>query len=199
LVSRTVTPENKFLEDQIAALERRVTLLELAGHAFDVEENESPLGTMDLYGDCATPEQPTKPHPKRRGAPQKMKDEDFEPRRDDYVRWVEALWPEFEEVTSSPGSDGELKEKLLRRFPARDGDRLFQMLLANISELNCYLTSKSNTGEPRRIAYVLAGLSGGLTWKYSLERGRKNHPKSAFNSAPCESISSAVIRLGIAI
>jgi hypothetical protein len=172
----TATTPKKSLEDRITALEERVMLLESGGMSIDFDDVSS-LSQVDLYGEYGDTVQPPKPEPTRMGAPQKMTDGDFELRRDDYVRWVEGLWPEFDEVTSSPGGDGELREKLLRRFPARDGDRLFQMLLVNVFGLHDYLTSKSNTGEPRQMAYVLAGLSGGLTWKYSLERGRKNPSK----------------------
>ena len=51
------------------------------------------------------------------------------------------------------------------------------MLLANIAGFHGYLNSKRNTREPRRMAYVLAGLSGGLAWRYSVERGIK-HPSN---------------------
>ena len=175
LVSRTVTPENKSLEERLAALEERVTHLESAGEEF-ASVDESSLDAVDLYGDCTILLQPSKPVPKM-GAPQKMSDEDFGRRRDSYVKWVEALWPEFEKATSAPLYAKQVRKRLLNRLPARAGDQLFQMLLANISGFCGYLMSRRNTREPRRIAYVLAGLSGGLTWRYSLDRGIRNPSK----------------------
>jgi hypothetical protein len=164
------------MEERLAALEKRVADLEAdAEGGWDADY--SSFGPVDLYGDYgATQQPPSKPLSKKKmGAPPKMTQENFAHWRDNYVRWVEALWPELEEATSSPAEgDNELRDKLIRRFPAREGDRLFQALLTNVSGLRRYLASKSNTGQPRRIAYVLAGLAGGHAWSYSLERGRLN-------------------------
>jgi hypothetical protein len=173
LVSKNTTPENKSLEEQLDAPKERLSHAESSDVDLDFKE-DSALGPVDLFGDYTVPKQLSTQVPKKIGAPHKMTKETFERQRDDYVIWVEALWPEFEEVSSPPGDVGEFQQKLLYRFMNRDGDMLFRMLLANVVPLHEYLTSKSNTGEPRRMAYVLAGLSGGLTWRYSLERCRKN-------------------------
>jgi len=173
----TVTPPKESLEDRLAALEDRVARLESGGVSIDFDEGDSPLLQVDLFGDFWSAEQPPSPEPERparMGAPQKMSDEVFSQLRDRYVNWIELFWPEIEELTSSPGDVTDFRERLLQRFPARDGDRLFQMLLANVPGLLAYLSSRRNTGDPRRMAYVLAGLSGGLTWKYSVERGIKS-------------------------
>jgi hypothetical protein len=171
----TVTTQNKSVEDRLAALEARMELLESGGVKLDFDADGSPFFSVDLYGDDWSTERTPNPQPekpRKMGAPQKMADEVFSQRRDRFVNWIELFWPEIEELTSSPGD--EFRVRLLQRFPARDGDRPFQMLLANIPGLLAYLSSRRNTGDPRRMAYVLAGLSGGLTWKYSLERGIKN-------------------------
>jgi hypothetical protein len=173
----TVTTPKKSLEDRITALEERVMRLESGEMSIDLDDDSSSLFHVDLYGDLWSTEQPPNPQPERvtkMGAPKKMSDEDFAQRRDNYVNWIESFWPEVEQLTSSPENEADFRKKLLQRFPSREGDWIFQMLIANIAGLLAYLSSRRNTGEPRRMAYVLAGLSGGLTWKYSVERGIKN-------------------------
>jgi len=178
LISKTATPENKFLEDRISALENRVAHLESLSDDSILEDwKDHAYNSIDIYGELVSPEAMTKPVRNKMGAPKKMTDEAFEKRRDQYVYFVEALWPEFEEVLSTTVEVSEFEAKLRLRFPARGGDPLFQMLLKSVHEFHRYLRNKRFTGEPRQMAYVLAGLSGGLSWTYSLVRGIKKPSK----------------------
>jgi len=165
--------ENIRLTEKIAQLEKRIE--ELENQVRDL--NSYVFGTsQERYGIFAGFEsEPIKaePPPKRRGRPPEIAREEMARRRDYLVEFIEVRWPDLVgEMTREATLEG-LLATIKRVCPGAESTEGYIKMTEHIGDLWEFLTSGRYQGEPRQIAYALAGRPE-IAWRTSFDYCTKN-------------------------
>jgi hypothetical protein len=175
----TQTDEIIRLTAKIAAHEKRVATLESSLSALSIRIAYSDYGDYeqsDLTEHIYFREdgsKPVKPTSNRRGRRPRIQSEEFAQRRDDMVVFLEVRWPWIVDAFNQRKSIESILQALTKSSPGGQDTWAYRKLIDHLDQLWEFLNSGRYTGEPRQIAYTVAGLPE-LKWRSSLDWGTKN-------------------------
>jgi len=170
-------------EKRIAALEKRVADLERGLAESGDEDLEGLLGSRYGYfgDDDSDPVEPPAVVLKRGRRP-RIPPGAFAWRRDELVHFVELRWPKLLGQFNERRSLENLLQTLKSASPGASDVWAYRQLTEHIGILWQFLQSGRYKGEPRQIAYAMAGLPQ-LTWRSSLDYCNRNPSPLPINLA----------------
>ncbi|MBS1799669.1 MAG: hypothetical protein JSS95_07580 [Acidobacteria bacterium] len=140
------------LEKRVAALEKHFILPGGNDSAIDLSDSRCKL-TPDGIGEPAKIAAIAK-----RGRPRRIPLDQFERRRDELVIFIEVRWPDLRDAMRKVESIHHLLDALKRASPGALTNWPYLHLKENIGKLWEFLHDGRCKGEPRQIAYAMAGV-----------------------------------------
>jgi len=111
--------------------------------------------------------------PVKRGRRPRIPREELEQRRDDLVQFIEIRWPDLVDYLKRRRSKESLLQAIKNASPGAESNWPYRHMTEHIGALCEFLQSGRYKGEPRQIAYAMAGVPE-LTWRSSLDYCTKN-------------------------
>jgi len=162
------------LAEKVAHLEARLIALE---KRIAASNEEDPAGFFQKkYGYFADDDNDVvKPEliPAKLGRRPRIPSDEYARRRDDLVQFIEIRWPDLVNHLKRRKSIGSLLQAIKEASPGAVSNWPYCHLTENIGALWEFLQSGRYKGEPRQIAYALAGVPE-VTWRSSLDYCTKN-------------------------
>jgi|GEM_PF-3594373 len=163
------------LTEKVANLEKRLTVLEsrvTASNDDDLEEfiKKSRYGYL---GDDDSDPIESEPVSVKRGRRPRIPPDEHARRRDDLVHFVELRWPDLVKHLKRRKSIESLLQAVQAASPGAEHTWPYHQLIEHVGVLWEFLESGRYKGEPRQIAYAMAGVPE-ITWRSSLDYCTKN-------------------------
>lgn len=164
-------------EKRIVALERSIVALE---RRIAISDDETFVDSNGIgsgyYGDDDSEPILATPVPAKRGRRPRIQPEEFAHRRDRLVQFIEIRWPQLVNGLNRRKSAKSFLKTLADASPGAEAAWPYQQLKGHVHALQEFMRSGRYRGEPRQLAYAMAGLPE-LSWRSSLDYGTK-HPSS---------------------
>lgn len=161
-------------EKRIASLESSLAVLadRIAGSDYP-GFTQSDIFSIGSIGDDDSERVKPVPVTLKRGRRPRIPLEDFARRRDFMIMFIEARWPSLVDAFDKRESRESILLALAEASPGGEDTWPYRNLTNHIAQLWEFLNSGRYRGEPRNIAYAMAGLPE-LKWRSSLDWGMKN-------------------------
>jgi hypothetical protein len=161
------------LTGKIAQLEKRMREIEnqLSDlKSYELEASDRKYGIFADFGnDPISAEAP----PKKLGRRPRIAPEEMAQRRDYLVEFIEIRWPDLVTGITRRATREKLLATINRACPGAESTDGYIQLTKHIAALQEFLRSGRYKGEPRQIAYALAGLPE-MAWRSSFDYCTKN-------------------------
>jgi hypothetical protein len=158
-----------FLTEKIKKLEKRVA--ELEKRLAEPSNNSGAIDLSDprykLFDDGVSEIVEFVESTSKRGRPPIIPRAILARQRDELVVFIEVRWPDLLMHMRSPKSINDLLEAIRKASPGAQTIWPYIHLIENIGALWEFLNDKRYTGEPRQIAYAMAGVPD-MKWRSSL-------------------------------
>jgi hypothetical protein len=161
--------EIQLLTEKIAQLEKRVA--ELEKRFVEPSDNSGAIDLADaryrLSSDGVSAPVESVETPSKRGRPPLVPRDQLAWRRDELINFIEVRWPDLLRHMKRPKSIDDLLEAIKNASPGAQTNWPYLHLKENVGKLWKFLSSDRYTGEPRQIAYAMAGVPD-MEWRSSL-------------------------------
>lgn len=171
------------LTEKVANLEKRLVALENRLKESSEDSNVIDLSqeTHKLLDNANRNPAESEPVASKRGRRPLIPPARFERQRDDLINFIEPRWPDLLRHMRKPKSLESLLLALKKASPGAETTWQYLHLTENIGALVEFLESGRYKGEPRQIAYAMAGVPD-MTWRSSLDACTKRPSRLLINA-----------------